>query len=65
MARLQRAIEDVSLELGGTVSAEHGIGRSRREALLRMRGEATIGAMRRVKAAFDPHGLFNPGKIFP
>jgi FAD/FMN-containing dehydrogenase len=65
MARLQRAIEDVSLELGGTVSAEHGIGRSRREALLRMRGEATLGAMRRVKAAFDPHGLFNPGKIFP
>ncbi|MFX5999298.1 FAD-linked oxidase C-terminal domain-containing protein, partial [Acinetobacter baumannii] len=44
----KRAIEDVSLKLGGTVSAEHGIGLSRRGALARMRGDATIGAMRRV-----------------
>lgn len=65
MARLQRAIEDVSLELGGTVSAEHGIGLSRREALGRMRGAATIDVMRRVKAALDPRGRFNPGKILP
>lgn len=65
MARLQRAIEDVSLELGGTVSAEHGIGLSRRQALARMRGEAAIDAMRRVKAALDPRGRFNPGKVLP
>lgn len=65
MARLQRAIEDVSLELGGTVSAEHGIGLSRREALGRMRGDATIAVMRRVKAALDPAGRFNPGKVLP
>ncbi len=65
MARLQRAIEDVSLALGGTVSAEHGIGRSRREALSRMRGEATIAVMWRVKRALDPEGRLNPGKVLP
>ncbi len=61
---LWRAIEDVALVLGGTVSAEHGIGLTRREALARMRTPVELGLMRGVKALLDPDGLLNPGKLF-
>lgn len=57
------AIEAVALSLGGTVSAEHGIGAIKRTALRRMCSAAEIDAMRRLKAAFDPRGLLNPAKI--
>jgi FAD/FMN-containing dehydrogenase len=60
---LAAAIEDVALALGGTVSAEHGIGLIRREALTRMRSTTELDLMRRVKRAFDPAHLFNPGKV--
>lgn len=62
-AGLTQAIETVALDLGGTVSAEHGIGAIKRAALRRMRSAAELDAMRRLKTAFDPHGLINPGKI--
>jgi FAD/FMN-containing dehydrogenase len=58
-----RAIEDVAVGLGGTVSAEHGIGLVRREALVRMRSAENIGLMRALKRTLDPHGIMNPGKI--
>lgn len=57
------AIETVALGLGGTVSAEHGIGAIKRMALRRMRSAAELDAMQRLKSAFDPQGLLNPGKI--
>lgn len=57
------AIEDVSIAMGGTVSAEHGIGWIKRAALQRMRSAAELDAMARLKAAFDPLGLLNPGKV--
>ncbi|RAI42696.1 FAD-binding oxidoreductase [Rhodoplanes roseus] len=62
---LARAIEDVALSLGGTVSAEHGIGVTKREALRRMRSPAALDAMRALKAALDPDGILNPGKVLP
>ncbi|CEJ14786.1 putative FAD-linked oxidoreductase [bacterium YEK0313] len=62
-ADLTQAIETVALGLGGTVSAEHGIGAIKRAALRRMRSTAELDTMRRLKAAFDPQGLLNPGKI--
>ncbi len=52
------------LELGGTVSGEHGTGLVKREWLVRQRGEAHIRAMRAIKSALDPLGILNPGKVF-
>lgn len=60
---LSEAIDTVALSLGGTVSAEHGIGALKRTALHRMRSAAEIDAMQRLKGAFDPQNLFNPGKV--
>jgi FAD/FMN-containing dehydrogenase len=55
---------DVSLALGGTVSAEHGIGLTKREALIRMLSSAELDIMRAVKAALDPQVVLNPEKLF-
>jgi D-lactate dehydrogenase len=55
----------LTLELGGTLSGEHGIGLAKRDFMARAFDPATLAAMRAVKAAFDPDGLLNPGKILP
>ena len=52
-----------ALELGGTVTAEHGIGTSRREFLELQRGAGAVRAMRAIKASLDPLGILNPGKV--
>ncbi|MEZ5788422.1 MAG: FAD-binding oxidoreductase [Xanthobacteraceae bacterium] len=62
---LARAIESVALSLGGTVSAEHGIGLLKRQALARMKSPAALDAMRALKQAFDPGNILNPGKVLP
>jgi FAD/FMN-containing dehydrogenase len=49
---------------GGTISAEHGIGRAKSRYLSLSRTPAEIAAMRAVKTALDPHGLLNPGALF-
>ena len=59
------AVLDLVLELGGAVSAEHGIGVAKTGWLPRDRGTATVAAMRAIKAAWDPQGILNPGVIFP
>ena len=53
------------VELGGTLSGEHGIGLEKRAFLPWIFGPADIDAMKRVKAVLDPHGMLNPDKIFP
>ena len=63
-AALARAIEDCATALDGTVSAEHGIGLLKKQALRRMRSDAERGVMARVRTALDPAGLLNPGKVF-
>jgi FAD/FMN-containing dehydrogenase len=63
-AHFNRIVHDIAVGFGGTISAEHGIGRLKREELARTASPLEIEVMRRLKAALDPHGLFNPGKIF-
>jgi FAD/FMN-containing dehydrogenase len=58
------AVLRLAAEHGGTISAEHGIGRAKAAVLHLSRSAAEIGAMRAVKSAFDPAGLLNPGVLF-
>lgn len=59
------AVLGLVLELGGSVSAEHGIGVAKVGWLVRDRGEAAVAAMRAIKEAWDPAGILNPGVLFP
>jgi glycolate dehydrogenase FAD-linked subunit len=52
-----------AIDLGGSVTGEHGVGSSRREYLAIQRGDAAMAAMRAIKAALDPLGILNPGKV--
>jgi FAD/FMN-containing dehydrogenase len=55
---------DIVKRYGGSISAEHGVGLLKKEYLGYTRSELEIDIMRKVKAAFDPQGIMNPGKIF-
>ena len=59
-----RPILELVLELGGSVSAEHGIGVAKVDWLVRDRGQDAVAAMRAIKRAWDPAGILNPGVIF-
>jgi FAD/FMN-containing dehydrogenase len=61
---VNHAVHDIVAELKGSVSAEHGIGRLKREALARYKSPIELRLMRSVKAALDPDGIMNPGHIF-
>jgi Fe-S oxidoreductase len=66
VARMRRIAEDVTdlvLEFGGALSGEHGDGLARSEWNRKMFGPVVYEAFRRVKQAFDPHNLLNPGKV--
>ncbi|MFH2111717.1 MAG: FAD-binding oxidoreductase [Candidatus Bathyarchaeota archaeon] len=56
---------DVSLEMGGTVSGEHGVGYTKKRYLEREVGSTQVRLMKGVKAAFDPNMILNPGKVWP
>jgi FAD/FMN-containing dehydrogenase len=51
------------LDLKGSISAEHGIGRMKRETLKKVKSEVELGMMRQIKSLFDPNGILNPGKV--
>lgn len=67
-ARAQAAMAAVfalTLSLGGTLSGEHGIGMAKRDFMTRAIDAPTLATMRAIKAAFDPDGILNPGKLLP
>ncbi len=62
-AEVNRIVHDLAAELGGSISAEHGLGQLKRGEVLRYKGEVEMDLMRAVKRALDPRGLMNPGKV--
>jgi FAD/FMN-containing dehydrogenase len=63
--QIRRAIDDAAGALRGTFSAEHGIGRTLIGEMSRYKAPVELALMRAVKQAFDPLGLFNPGRVLP
>lgn len=59
-----KAVFDCVAKAGGSISAEHGIGLDKKRYLHLTRSDAEIAAMQRLKAAFDPNNILNPGRIF-
>jgi glycolate oxidase len=59
------AILDLALRLGGTITGEHGVGALKNAALGRELDDVAVGLHERVKAAWDPAGILNPGKALP
>ncbi len=57
------AVNAIVLELGGSISAEHGIGQQKRDLLPKVKSPLEMELMRKIKAAFDPRGILNPGKL--
>jgi len=60
---VNRIVYDTVAALGGTISAEHGIGQLKREEMRRHKQPLELELMRTLKRALDPHGLMNPGKL--
>ena len=59
------AILRAAVDLGGTITGEHGVGLAKRDLLEYEQGRDVVELERRIKALFDPLGILNPGKIFP
>ncbi len=61
--RMNRIVHDIVVDMGGSISAEHGIGMRKKDELAHYKPAVEIDLMRAVKAALDPRGIMNPGKI--
>ena len=61
--KISSEVHALVVEMGGSISAEHGIGRMKRGDLERYKSPVELDLMRRIKAAFDPNGILNPGKV--
>lgn len=62
-AEMNRIVHDIVADLDGSISAEHGLGRLKREEITHYKSTLEIELMRKVKAALDPQGIMNPGKV--
>ncbi|GAA4036066.1 FAD-binding oxidoreductase [Sphingomonas rosea] len=60
---VSRMVHDLVTSAGGSISAEHGIGQMKKDELARLAPPARMQALRAIKRAMDPHGIFNPGKL--
>jgi glycolate oxidase len=66
--QVERAVAEIlrtAVDLGGTITGEHGVGLAKRDFLEYEQGKEMVAVQRRLKAVFDPLGILNPGKIFP
>ena len=59
------SILKLCVEMGGSITGEHGIGVEKREFLTDLFSPDEVDVQKRIRAAFDPDGLANPGKMFP
>ncbi|MDZ4335263.1 MAG: FAD-binding oxidoreductase, partial [Pseudomonas sp.] len=64
-ATVNKWVFETVQKYNGSISAEHGVGMTKRDYLTYSRSQAEIGYMKAIKAVFDPNGIMNPGKIFP
>jgi glycolate oxidase len=67
MKRVHQALDEIvtkTLELGGTITGEHGIGLAKKPWLKQQLGDDSYGLMKQLKSTLDPHNRLNPGKIF-
>ncbi len=60
---MNEVVHAIVARLGGSFSAEHGVGRLKRDLLARTKDPAALSVMRAIKAALDPNGIMNPGKV--
>ncbi|MED4781191.1 FAD-binding oxidoreductase [Brevibacillus choshinensis] len=68
MKRVEQAVEEIftaAIELGGTLSGEHGIGNMKAPFMEMELGAVGLDMMKRIKESWDPNHIMNPGKIFP
>lgn len=63
-ARVTKQLFEIGMELGGAISGEHGIGEAKKPYYLALEDPVKVDLMRRIKVAFDPAGILNPGTIF-
>ena len=57
------AVHGVVVDMDGSIAAEHGVGRAKRDMLARLKSPIELGMMRKIKHALDPNGILNPGKV--
>jgi FAD/FMN-containing dehydrogenase len=62
---IERAVQDETTKFRGSISAEHGLGLAKNEAIARYRGADEIALMRALKRTLDPNNILNPGKLLP
>ena len=66
MHRVEEALKEIfehALQLGGTITGEHGVGLAKKPYLRKQLGETTYSLLEKIKHTLDPEGLLNPGKL--
>jgi glycolate oxidase len=62
--KVMRGLFEAAMALGGAISGEHGVGKAKKSYYLELEDPTKVALMRRIKAAFDPNGILNPGTVF-